>query len=56
MEEGFWGAKEPRLDRDFLGVNYYMCHTVIDVRKETRMKTVLSFSELGAATVLPEGV
>jgi len=41
---------------DFLGVNYYMRHTVIDVRKETKMNTAMSFSDLGAATVLPEGI
>ncbi len=30
--------------------------TTIDVRKETKMNTAMSFSDLGAATVLPEGI
>ncbi len=41
---------------DFLGVNYYMRHTVIYGRKETETKTAMRFSDLRVATVLPEGV
>jgi beta-glucosidase len=41
---------------DFLGVNYYMRHTVMDGSRETGTTTVVRFSDLEAATVPPPGV
>ncbi len=41
---------------DFLGVNYYMRHTVVDSRKESDLSTAMRFYSLDAATVLPGGV
>ena len=41
---------------DFLGVNYYMRHTVIDGRNRSDPTTATRFSDLDAVTVLPPGV
>ncbi|TCJ15599.1 beta-glucosidase [Rubrobacter taiwanensis] len=42
---------------DFLGVNYYMRHTVMDARRDSPdLATGIRFHGLGAATVLPPGV
>jgi beta-glucosidase len=41
---------------DFLGVNYYMRHTVVDGQSESGMKTAMRFSDVDATTVLPPGV
>jgi beta-glucosidase len=41
---------------DFLGVNYYMRHTVVDGQRESELTTAMRFSSVGAATVLPPGV
>lgn len=41
---------------DFLGVNYYMRHTVEDSRGGSGMATAMRFEDLGARTVLPPGV
>jgi beta-glucosidase len=41
---------------DFLGVNYYMRHTVVDGQKKSDLTTAMRFSDLNAATVLPSGV
>jgi beta-glucosidase len=41
---------------DFLGVNYYMRHTVMDGSRETGTTTVVRFSDLKAVTVPPPGV
>jgi beta-glucosidase len=41
---------------DFLGVNYYMRHTVVDGQGDSGLATAMRFSSVGAATVLPPGV
>jgi beta-glucosidase len=41
---------------DFLGVNYYMRHTVVDGRRESELTTAMRFASVDAATVLPPGV
>jgi beta-glucosidase len=41
---------------DFLGVNYYMRHTVVDGQKKSDLTTAMRFSDLDAATILPPGV
>ncbi len=41
---------------DFLGVNYYMRHTVVEGTRGSDLTTAMRFSNLGAATVLPPGV
>jgi beta-glucosidase len=41
---------------DFLGINYYMRHTVVDPQSESGLPTAMSFGDLNAMTVLPEGV
>jgi beta-glucosidase len=41
---------------DFLGVNYYMRHTVVDGQRDSGLATAMRFSSVGAATVLPPGV
>jgi beta-glucosidase len=41
---------------DFLGVNYYMRHTVVDGRREAELTTATRFSSVDAATILPPGV
>jgi len=41
---------------DFLGVNYYMRHTVVDGQRASDLTTAMRFSDLDAATVLPPGV
>ena len=41
---------------DFLGVNYYMHHTVVDGQRNSELTTAMRFSSVGAATVLPPGV
>jgi beta-glucosidase len=41
---------------DFLGVNYYMRHTVVDGQRNSELATAMRFSSVGAATVLPPGV
>ena len=41
---------------DFLGVNYYMRHTVVDGRGGSGLTTAARFASVDAATVLPEGV
>ncbi len=41
---------------DFLGVNYYMRHTVVDGRRNSELTTAMRFSSVGAATVLPPGI
>ena len=40
---------------DFLGVNYYMRHTVVDDRGDSDPKIAMRFEDLEAATVLPPG-
>ncbi len=40
---------------DFLGVNYYMRHTVIDDGGDSNPKTAMRFEDLEAVTVLPPG-
>ena len=43
---------------DFLGVNFYMRHTVRDEAGggASRLRTAMRFADLGAETVLPEGI
>ena len=41
---------------DFFGVNYYFRHTVVDGQRGSELTTAMRFSDLNAATVLPEGV
>jgi beta-glucosidase len=41
---------------DFLGVNYYMRHTVVDGQRHSELTTAMRFASVGAATVLPPGV
>jgi beta-glucosidase len=41
---------------DFLGINYYMRHTVMDGRRGSDSTTGMRFYGLDAATVLPPGV
>jgi beta-glucosidase len=41
---------------DFLGVNYYMRHTVVDGQRDSELTTAMRFSSVDAATVLPAGV
>ena len=43
---------------DFLGVNFYMRHTVRDEARAgaSRLRTAMRFADLGAETVLPEGI
>ncbi|CAN5740058.1 GH1 family beta-glucosidase [soil metagenome] len=41
---------------DFLGVNYYMRHTVVGEGEGSDLPTAMRFSDLGAETVLPSGV
>jgi beta-glucosidase len=41
---------------DFLGVNYYMRHTVVDGQRESELTTGMRFASVGAATILPPGV
>jgi beta-glucosidase len=41
---------------DYLGVNYYFRHTVVDGLRESDLATAMRFSDLNAATVLPSGV
>ena len=41
---------------DFLGVNYYMRHTVVVEGEGSDLPTAMRFSDLGAETVLPSGV
>jgi beta-glucosidase len=41
---------------DFLGVNYYMRHTVVDGRRNSELTTAMRFSSVDAATILPPGV
>jgi beta-glucosidase len=41
---------------DFLGVNYYMRHTVIDRDSSTNLKPAMDFRDLGARTLIPDGV
>jgi beta-glucosidase len=41
---------------DFLGVNYYFRHTVVDGGQGSELATAMRFSDLNATTVLPEGV
>jgi beta-glucosidase len=41
---------------DFLGVNYYMRHTVVDGARGANLRTAMRFADLNVATVLPEGV
>ena len=40
---------------DFLGVNYYMRHTVVDDRGDSDPKIAMRFEDLEAATILPSG-
>ncbi len=40
---------------DFLGVNYYMRHTVVDDRGDSNPKIAMRFEDLEAATILPPG-
>jgi beta-glucosidase len=60
-EGDFSFVQDGDLDRisgpiDFLGVNYYMRHTVVDGRKESDLTTAMRFSSVDAATILPPGV
>lgn len=41
---------------DFLGVNYYMRHTVVAEDEGSELPTAMRFSDLDAETVLPPGV
>ncbi len=41
---------------DFLGVNYYMRHTVVDGQRESKPTTGMRFASVGAATIQPPGV
>jgi beta-glucosidase len=41
---------------DFLGVNYYMRHTVVDGRGESELTTGMRFASVDAVTILPRGV
>ena len=41
---------------DFLGVNYYMRHTVVDGERDSELTTAMRFQSVGAATILPPGV
>ncbi len=41
---------------DFLGVNYYMRHTVVEGQRDSELTTAMRFSSVDAATVLPPGV
>jgi beta-glucosidase len=41
---------------DFLGVNYYMRHTVVEGRRDSELTTAMRFSSVDAATILPPGV
>jgi beta-glucosidase len=41
---------------DFLGVNYYMRHTVVGGQRESELATGMRFASVDAATVLPPGV
>jgi beta-glucosidase len=60
-ESDFSFVRDGDLDRisqplDFLGVNYYFRHTVVDGQRESDLATAMRFSDLNAATVLPSGV
>jgi beta-glucosidase len=60
-ESDFYFVRDDDLEKisqslDFLGVNFYMRHTVVDGRRESELTTAMRFSDLNAATVLPEGV
>ena len=60
-ESDFSFVREGDLDKisaplDFLGVNYYMRHTVVDGRKRSELTTAMRFSSVDAATILPPGV
>ena len=60
-ESDFSFVQDGDLDRisgpiDFLGVNYYMRHTVVDSRRNSELTTAMRFSSADAATVLPPGV
>ncbi|QIN83472.1 beta-glucosidase [Rubrobacter tropicus] len=41
---------------DFLGVNYYMRHTVVDPGTKTDLQPAMNFRDLNAVTVIPAGV
>ena len=41
---------------DFLGVNYYMRHTVIDRDSKTDLRPAMDFRDLEARTLIPAGV
>ena len=41
---------------DFLGVNYYMRHTVVGKGKNSKLPTAMRFADIGAETVLPPGI
>jgi beta-glucosidase len=41
---------------DFLGINYYMRHTVADLQGAPERPAAIRFDHLNAATVMPEGV
>ncbi len=60
-ESDFSFVRDGDLDKisaplDFLGVNYYVRHTVVHGRRESRLKAAMRFSSVGAATILPPGV
>jgi beta-glucosidase len=60
-ESNFSFVQDGDLDKisaplDFLGVNYYMRHTVVDGQKDSELTTAMRFSSVGAATILPPGV
>jgi beta-glucosidase len=60
-ESDFFFVRQGDLEKisqplDFLGVNYYMRHTVVDGRRDSDLATAMRFSDLDAATVLPPGV
>jgi beta-glucosidase len=60
-ESDFSFVRDGDLDKisaplDFLGVNYYMRHTVVDGQKDSELTTAVRFSSVGAATILPPGV
>lgn len=41
---------------DFLGVNYYMRHTIVGEKEGSELPKAMRFPDLGAETVLPSGV
>jgi beta-glucosidase len=60
-ESDFAFVRDGDLDKistpvDFLGVNYYMRHTVVDGQGDSERTAAMRFASVGAATILPPGV